>query len=215
MKAVTFIRLDSKRVPRKSVSPLAGRPLFDYALSTMNDVKGLDEILVFSSEDFIKDSISPGVDYTFVQREKYLDGDVTFNVVMNEAIKHIDSEFVLYFCVTSPFMKSETVDDIIDNVESGKYDSGLAVKASQSFCWYDGAPLNYDPTKTIPFTQDLSPVLVETSGLYVFKKELFENFGRRIGDNPYLKQVDEIEGHDIDYPIDFTLAEYYLENELV
>ena len=215
MKAVTFIRLDSKRVPRKSVSPLQGRTLFDYSLSTMNKVEGIDEILVFASEDFIKDTVSPDVDYTFVQRDKFLDGDVTFNTVMTEAIKHIDSEFILYFCVTSPFITREVVDDIIDNVESGEYDSGLAVKASQSFCWYDGKPLNYDPTKTIPFTQDLNPVLVETSGLYVFKKELFENYGRRIGDNPYLKQVDEVVGHDIDYPIDFTLAEYYLEKGLV
>ena len=132
MKAVTFIRLDSKRVPRKSVSPLQGRPLFDYSLSTMNRVEGIDEILVFASEDFIKDTVSPDVDYTFVQRDKFLDGDVTFNTVMTEAIKHIDSEFILYFCVTSPFITSEVVDDIIDNVESGEYDSGLAVKASQS-----------------------------------------------------------------------------------
>ena len=43
------------------------------------------------------------------------------------------------------------------------------------------------------------------------KKDTFnlatEETGRRIGYNPYLKEVSPFEGHDIDYPEDFAMAE--------
>jgi N-acylneuraminate cytidylyltransferase len=189
MKAITFIRTDSKRLPNKSVKLLGDTPLYNHTLRVMNGLDQLDDVIVYASDESIVSDVDKDIDFTFLKRDTKFDKDsATFNTIMDTAINEIDSEYVLYFCVTSPFIKKETV--------------------------YDNKPLNYNPHK-VPLTQNLQPVLQETSGLYIFKKNLYKKYKRRIGYKPYLKVVSEIEGHDIDYPIDFTLAEYYLEKKLI
>jgi|TARA_R110000824_G_C15022176_1_gene658512 CMP-N-acetylneuraminic acid synthetase len=212
LQAITFIRLNSQRLPNKSILPIGGIPLYEYSMNTMAKVKGIDEILVNSSEDYLKRS---DVNYRFIKRPKSLDGDVDFNELMANAIPHIDSEYILFFCVTSPFLKQETIEDMIDAVQNRGYDSALPVVSIKNFCWYKQKPLNYDLSKNIPWTQHLEPVYVESSGFYIFKKSLFEETGRRIGFNPYLKEVDPFEGHDIDYEHDLHLAKSFLEANLV
>ena len=65
--------------------------------------------------------------------------------------------------------------------------------------------MNYNPEK-IPRTQDLSPLFVETTGMYIFTKDVIVNLRRRVGDKPYLLEVDKIEATDINNPIDFEIA---------
>jgi CMP-N-acetylneuraminic acid synthetase len=40
----------------------------------------------------------------------------------------------------------------------------------------------------------------------VFTKETFQKYDRRVGVNPYIHEVDNIEAVDIDNPIDFEIA---------
>ena len=211
--AITFIRTNSNRIPGKSIKKLDNIPLCNYLLKTMSEIEELEDVIVYSSDNEVRDSID--VDINFIDRpEKFNDDSASFSIIMNEAINLVDTEYVLYFCVTSPFIKKDTVIDMINKVKSGNYDSALTVTEVYNFCWYDNKALNYNPHK-VPFTQDLKPVLEETSGLYLFNKDMYNRYKRRCGYRPYLKVVSKIEGHDIDYPIDFKLAEFYLENNLV
>ena len=75
----------------------------------------------------------------------------------------------------------------------------------QEFFWADGKPMNYSPNK-IPRTQDLQPIYVETTGMYIFTKDVIQKLKRRIGDKPYMLEVSEIEATDINNPIDFEIA---------
>ena len=76
----------------------------------------------------------------------------------------------------------------------------------QDYLWQDGQPLNFDASN-LPRTQDLKPIYQETSGVYVFTKEVFEKYKRRIGIKPFIKEVTFKEAVDIDNPEDFDLAE--------
>ena len=59
----------------------------------------------------------------------------------------------------------------------------------------------------------MEPIYVETSALYGFKKELiFDN--RRIGNNPFMIEVDSVESIDIDTIDEYELAKK-LEKELI
>jgi len=213
--AITFIRLNSQRVPYKSIKELNGIPLCNYALRAMNDVPEIDDIIVYASDKNICKYIDDSIRYTFKKRPSFLDSNfATFNDIMDYAINLIDSEYVLYFCVTSPFMKPETISEMINKVINEDYDSAFTVKEIKNFCWFKGAPLNYNPN-SIPFTQDLEPILVETSSLYIFEKDLYRKTKRRIGFKPYIRRVGIIEGHDIDYPEDFKIAEYFIKGDLI
>lgn len=68
--------------------------------------------------------------------------------------------------------------------------------------WKDGKPFNYE-LNAIPRTQDLPPLYEETSGFYIYKKNVMTKLNRGIGNNPFIVEVDEIESIDIDEKEDF------------
>ena len=70
----------------------------------------------------------------------------------------------------------------------------------------DGEPFNYE-LSNIPRTQDLPALYEETSGFYIYRKEVMSELHRRIGEKPYIVEVGEIEGIDIDEPEDFMIAD--------
>jgi CMP-N-acetylneuraminic acid synthetase len=69
-----------------------------------------------------------------------------------------------------------------------------------------GLPMNHDPA-VLMRTQDLTPVYVENSCLYLFSKESLKATGNRIGKTPMMFEIDKLEAHDIDDEADFALAE--------
>ena len=201
------VRLNSKRVPKKSIQKVGGEPLISKAISILNKVKGISDIVLYGSEEKIKKYINPKLNYTFVKRQTRLDGNqTTFNEILETIIDQLDADYLVFLCCTSPFIKPETISGMIKQIKSGKFDSAFTVFEKKGFCWFKEKPLNYN-LDDIPRTQDLEPVLEETSGLYIFSKELFKKYKRRIGFKPYIKIVDIFEGWDIDTPKDLKIAE--------
>src|SRR5699024_1206135 len=66
-------------------------------------------------------------------------------------------------------------------------------------------PLNYN-LKNIVRTQDLDPIYMETGAFFIFRKEVFTELGQRIGNNPYIYEIDQFEAVDIDTAEDFQFA---------
>ena len=95
---------------------------------------------------------------------------------------------------------------MVRKVTDEGYDSAFSAERMQTFTWYRGEPLNY-ALDAIPRTQEIEPVFVETSAFFIFRREIWCDLHQRIGRHPYVAVVDRIEGIDIDYPEDFTLAE--------
>jgi CMP-N-acetylneuraminic acid synthetase len=199
------IRLNSKRVPQKNIKMLGNKPLCWYIINTLLQVKDIDNVYVYCSDPVIKDYIPDKA--IFLQRDKWLDGDeIKAKDTYSAFIKEIDADIYIAACTTSPFTKTETVRNAVNCVKNDKYDSAFTVKRAQTFAWYQGKPLNYDPAD-VPRTQDIEPVFIETSAFFVFRKELWMKHGRRIGFNPYMCEVDDIEAVDIDTPDNFSFAE--------
>ena len=82
----------------------------------------------------------------------------------------------------------------------------------QDYLWENNTPLNFDATN-LPRTQDLNPIYRETSGVYVFTKDVFKRLHRRIGDKPFIAEVSIKEAVDINTLEDFKLAEALLDIE--
>ena len=94
-------------------------------------------------------------------------------------------------------------------VQSGNYDSAFCAQEIRDFLWQDGKPLNFN-AQNLPRSQDLPPIYRETSGVYVFTKEVFEKYHTRIGKRPFIKIVSYKEAVDINNYEDFMLAERLL-----
>lgn len=213
--AVVPIKLNSTRLPNKNIKKFKnGHSLCWYIFSTLLQCKNIDEIYVYCSNsdicNFIPDAIR------FLQRDASLDQDTTkISEVLLAFSNEVHADIYVMTHATAPFISVEAFEKGINAVLSGAYDSSFAVKKMQDFIWKDGKPFNYD-LRSIPRTQDLEPLYVETSGFYIYKREVMEKKKRRIGDCPYLVEVSGIEGCDIDEQDDFLIADaihYYKQSE--
>ena len=142
----------------------------------------------------------------FIERPKFLDGDnINANDSIREFMKTIKADIYVNAHTTSPFAKTSTIEDCVEKVASGEYDSAFCAEAIRTFMWENRRPINFDPDH-FPRTQDLPIIYGETSIAYVFSSETFLKYNRRLGVHPYIKEVDKIEAMDIDYPEDFEIC---------
>jgi len=208
MKIVAFvpIKLNNERLPGKNTKCFFdGTPLIQCLLNKLVKINSLDEIYVFCSNESIINYLTDSV--TFLKRPTYLDtSSTTPQDIMREFIQFVDADIYMISHVTSPFVTQEHLEECINAVANYEYDSSFTATKIQKLLWSDGKPFNFD-AKNIPRTQELQPIYAEVSAAYVFKKEVFEKFNRRIGINPYIVQVTEVESIDIDYPEDFEIAD--------
>lgn len=215
MKIVAFTpsRLNSQRLPKKNIKMLGRVPLVNYALMTMNKVELIDEIVLFASEPTICDFIKKGVKYKFLMRPVSLDTHgARVQDLIREFLKACEADIIVMFHITSPFLRSETIADCVNKVTNEGYDSAFTALLVNKRCWFRGSILN--ETGKNDDKSKRRPVVVEHS-LYVFKKHIFEENQNRISKNCYIKYVDQFEGHDIDTPEEFRVAELMVQSGLV
>jgi len=204
--AIVPMKLNNRRLPQKNTKAFTnGKPLCHYILSTLLTVDGIDEVYVYCSNSDIQHFIPNGVNY--LKRLELLDQDTTsMSEVLAYFSKEVDADIYVMTHTTAPFIKKESIERGLEAVRSGNYDSAFAAKKLQDFLWKDGEPFNYQ-LDNIPRTQDLPPLYEETSGFYIYERDVMTKFHRRIGNNPYIVEVGEIESIDIDEPEDFLIAD--------
>lgn len=206
MKTVAFvpIKLNSQRLPHKNILPIAGHPLCWHICDSLLNAKGIDEVYVYCSDETVKEYVPKGT--IFKKRSKYLDGDLIKGFqIYSSFINDVDADVYILAHTTSPFIKTSSIENALSHVLSGRNDSAFSAQRLQTFAWYRGNPINYN-LEDVPRTQDLEPIWVETSAFFIFKREIFTKYNRRIGFKPYIQEVFGIETVDIDEPEDYEFA---------
>lgn len=204
--AVVPMKLNNCRLPQKNTKAFTnGKPLCSYILSTLLRVKEIDVVYVYCSNPDIQHFLPDGVRY--LKRSEELDKDTTkMNDVLKCFAEDVPADIYVMTHTTAPFIGKKSIEKGIAAVESGSYDSSFAVKKLQDFLWKDGKPFNYE-LDNIPRTQDLPDIYEETSGFYIYRSEVINKYNRRIGNVPYMVEVNEIESIDIDEKEDFEIAD--------
>ena len=204
--AVVPMKLNNRRLPQKNTKSFKnGKPLCWYILSTLLQIDEIDEVYVYCSNPDIQEFIPKGVKY--LRRSESLDQDTTkMNEVLLAFAQEVSADVYIMTHTTAPFISVDSIKKGIDAVKNGGYDSSFAAKKLQDFLWAEGKPFNYQ-LDNIPRTQDLPILYQETSGFYIYKREIIETMNRRIGVNPFIVEVGEIESVDIDEQEDFIIAD--------
>lgn len=204
--AIVPMKLNNRRLPQKNTKCFTnGKPLCYYILSTLLTVEGIDEVYVYCSNPDIQEFIPEGVKY--LKRSESLDLDTTSMTEVLTCFTHdVSADIYVMTHTTAPFITKESIKKGLTAVKSGEYDSSFAAKKLQDFLWKDGVPFNY-ALDNIPRTQDLPALYEETSGFYIYRKEVMSELHRRIGNNPFIVEVGEIESIDIDEAEDFMIAD--------
>lgn len=212
--ALVPMRHHSQRVEGKNFRSIAGRPLYAYILETLLQCRAVTKVVVDTDSPIITEGIRqsfPGVE--LIARPKHLTADdVPMNDILLYDVEQVQAEFYLQTHCTNPLLQVDTISQGIHAFFQAwpRRDSLFSVSPFQARLWTaKGEPVNHNPEELIP-TQDLEPLLIENSCLYIFSREGLMARRHRIGQTPILFEIDNEEAVDIDTEWEFTFAEYRL-----
>ena len=211
--AIVPIKSQSKRVKNKNFKKINGKPLYKYLLDKLK-FTNFNEIYVDSDSLEIEKYCRLN-NYKFIKRlPKLAHDNANGNDLLNYHSKIINADIYFQLFITAPLLKIKTINNCIEKIKkSKKYDSILTSKSVQTWFWYKGKPVNYDP-KILPRSQDADPLVFETTGLYGIRKKILLSKKARIGNQPYFYEVSDEEAIDLDNLKDFGYLEYYVKQNL-
>jgi len=212
--ALVPMRHHSQRVPGKNYRPLAGKPLFHHIIETLLAVPEIETVMVDTDSEPVMDGVRrlfPTV--RLITRPAHLCADdVPMNDILLYDTAQVKADFYLQTHSTNPLLKAETISRGVNTFFNAypKYDSLFSVTRWQTRLYFqDGRAINHNPLELIQ-TQDLPPVYEENSCLYLFTRENLARKQHRIGDQPFMFEIDRAEAWDIDEELDFEITDFLM-----
>lgn len=214
-------RKGSERVPQKNIKPFAHYPngLIELKLRQLLEAKNIDEIYLSTNDNEILKYASRIGDSRLVlhkRSEELSSSQTSTDALVDHAVELIENSHILWTHVTSPFITAEKYDEIIKKYKQclkEGYDSLMTTTLIYGFLWQDEKPLNYNRAiEKWPRTQTLKPIHEVNSGAFLASCNIYKTIKDRIGERPYLFELDKITSLDVDWPEDFKLADIIARN---
>jgi CMP-N-acetylneuraminic acid synthetase len=216
--ALVPMRHESERVPGKNYRSFAGQPLYRRIINSLLSCGSIQGILIDTDSPTITEDVSKY--YPQIQLLKRPDhlrgGDIPMNKIILHDIEQMQADYYLQTHSTNPLLTGETISRAIEAFFDNRdqYDSLFSVTRLRVRLWNSsGKPINHDPSLLLR-TQDLPPVYMENSSLYLFSRESMLAYGNRIGQKPLMLEIDQLEAWDIDEETDFLIAEMLYKRQM-
>lgn len=209
-------RKGSERVPKKNIKPFAqfNNGLIEIKLKQLLKAKQIDKIFLSTNDDEILDyaaSLHESKIILHKRDESLSSSQTSTDQLVAHALELIENGEILWTHVTSPFLTTQSYDQIIEKyleVKKHGYDSLMTTNLIHGFLWNENKPINYDRTKEKwPRTQTLDPIHEINSAVFLANADIYQTLDDRIGQKPYLYPLDKIQGFDIDWEDDFKIAQ--------
>lgn len=211
MKTACFIpiKANSERVPGKNLRLLNGKRLYMYICEHVKEADVFDDVFVDTNSKEVAE-YAEQIGFHVIERKP----DLAKNTANgNDLLVHhytLYPEYDYYFQLfaTAPFMQAKTIKTCYNQLTcTEEFDSCFTATENHSFYWMAGNPVNYRPG-ILPRSQDMLPMIEETTGLYGIANESLNRYRCRIGRKPYIHIVNKFEAVDINTEDDFRIAEY-------
>jgi CMP-N-acetylneuraminic acid synthetase len=207
--AIVPMRHSSERVPGKNYRLLGDRPLYRHIVQTLLNVPEINEVVIDTdSPTILQDAADAFPTVRLLERPEHLRAGATpMNDVLVNTVAQVNADLFLQTHSTNPFLTAATISSGLQQLaQHDEADSLFSVTRLQARLWdKDIKPLNHDPAVLLR-TQDLDPVYLENSCMYVFDRQTLVSRGNRIGQRPLVVEVDGHEALDIDEERDFRAA---------
>ena len=210
----------SKRLPRKNVLDLCGKPLIAYSIEAALKSKYIDKLIVSSDDDEILE-ISKKYGANIIKRPPELGTDTTTTF---DTIKHVVDnldiyDYVILLQATSPLRNQIHIDESIQLLELKKADAIVSVcEMDHSPLWSntlpkDGNMKNFLRDEVLnKRSQDLEKYYRVNGAVYICKTDkLLENKSFFLKDNIFAYIMDRKSSIDIDEEIDFLFVQRVIE----
>lgn len=212
--AMVPARIGSKRVPKKNLRLIDGKPLIGYILETLKKVSVFDEIYL-NADDEIFEKIAKDYGVKFYHRDKQFSTDKSTNDEFAlDFMENIEGDILLQVLPTSPLITSKEIEEFTQYMLDNALETLISVEHKQIACLYKNQTLNFDKYKKNPPSQEMEPVKAYATVLMGWEYNSFkanmEKYGCAYhgGDSKIdYYQVKGLSTVDIDNEEDFLLAE--------
>ena len=213
--AIIPARGGSKRLPRKNILDLCGKPLISWSIEAALKSKYISKVVVSSDDEEIL-NISSNFGADIIKRPYELANDTatTFDTVKHTIDNFENYDYIVLLQPTSPLRNENQIDEAIELLEEKQADAIVSV------CEMDHSPLW---SNTLPEdgnmrgflreeilnkrSQDLEKYYRLNGAVYICKTDkLLENKSFFLKDNIFAYIMDRKSSIDIDEEIDFEIA---------
>ncbi len=203
------IKANSERVKGKNLRVLNGKPLYMYICEHVKEAEVFDDVFIDTNSSEIAE-YAKSMGYSIIERlpELALNTANGNDLLMHHYELYPDYDYYFQLFATAPYMQARTIRTSWEKLTSStEYDSCFTATENHGFYWLADNPMNYRPC-ILPRSQDMLPVIEETTGLYGITKESLVKYHCRIGRKPYIHIVSKFEAVDINTEEDWKVAEY-------
>ena len=221
--AIIPARGGSKGLSRKNLRLICERPLIAWTIRQAQLATRLHNVYVSTEDEEIAD-VSRSLGASVIVRPQILAEDTSSSesVLQHalEALKRggIEPETVVFLQATSPIRLPEDIDRAIAEFEQSGADSLLSVTPWHGFLWREAdnqaLAVNYDYQHR-PRRQDMPSMFRENGSIYIFKPEILERSGSRLGGHVALYKMQPFQEVDIDDEADLILAEQIMNSRKI
>lgn len=213
--ALVPMRHHSQRVPGKNYRILGGVPLYFHIIGTLLDCQEISNVVVDTDSGPVMEGLRKEFPQVLVlERPENLRADETaMNEVLIYDTSQIEADFYLQTHSTCPLLRTETISRAIQTFLANYpgYDSLFGVTRVQTRLWDElGRAVNHNPAILLQ-TQDLPPVYEENSCLYIFQRQTLLERRNRLGERPFMFEIERNEAWDIDEELDFQIVEFLMD----
>lgn len=211
----------SKRLPRKNILDLAGKPLIVWTIEASLKSRYIDKTIVTSDDDEIL-AISEKYGASVIKRPQELASDTATTF---DAIKHtIDNmekyDYIVLLQPTSPLRNEKHIDEAIELLEEKNADAVISVcEMEHSPLWSNTLPEDNNMSNFLrddiknKRSQDLPTYYRLNGAIYICNiNRMIKEKTMFLKDNIYAYKMDRKSSVDIDEEIDFKLAEIKFSN---
>ena len=216
MKTIAMIpaRLGSKRVPKKNLRLINGRPLISYAIESAVKSDIFDEVYL-NSESELFSKIADEYGALFYKRPEKFSTDLSNNDdFVTDFMKNVDGDILIQILPTSPLLSTEEIQDFVREMVNRNLDTQISIVAHKIASIYKDQPVNFKILEPQISSQNMSPVETYATVLMGWK---YKNFLKNIeelglayhGGNGKIgyHQIKGLSTIDIDNEEDFRMAE--------
>jgi CMP-N,N'-diacetyllegionaminic acid synthase len=214
--AIIPARGGSKRLPKKNILDLNGKPLIAYSIEAGLTSKYIDHVSVSSDSEEVL-SISKKFGAQVVKRPSELADDkaTTYDSIVHAIEKSKRHDYIVLLQPTSPLRNAQDIDEAIELLSHRNADAVISVcEAEHSPLWSNILPENGDMKNFLrdevknKRSQDLERYYRVNGAIYICKTDrLLAEKTFFIKDKCIAYKMDRESSVDIDDKIDFALAE--------
>lgn len=220
--AVIPARGGSKRLPRKNVLDLCGKPLIAWSIEAALKSLYIDKVVVSSDDEEILD-ISEFFGASILKRPNVLASDVatTFDTIKHVIDNLEKYDYIILLQPTSPLRTCKHIDEAIEILESKNADAVVSVcEMDHSPLWSNTLPEDGSMNKFLrdeilnKRSQDLERYFRLSGAIYICKIEkLLEEKSFFLKENIFAYVMDRKSSVDIDDEIDLIYANILISRE--